>query len=101
VIGEWHAKRVPREEIEAERAKVEKTRSMLVGRWRVADQRDTQFTINADGTMSGTVNAVSGRWSLEEDVFTSGSGKRYRLLSSDATSVVLRRLDDVWRGDFG
>ena len=98
--GRWHAKRVPQEEIAAARAKVEKTRQMLIGTWRDADQDNVEFTIKSDGSMVGNGNVVSGKWSLEEDIFTSGSGKRYQLISIDGTSFVFKRLDDIWGGNW-
>ena len=92
----WKGTRVTQSVLDAEREKVEKTRQMLVGTWR--DDQDSEFTINADGSVRGEV--LSGKWSLQDDIVVSGSGKRYRIVSSDATSFVFEALDSIFGGEW-
>jgi hypothetical protein len=96
----WKGTRVSQTVLDAEQAKVDQTRKTLLGTWRDVDRRDTQVTIFADGTMTVSGSVVSGKWSLDKDVFTSGNGKRYQIISADEASFVFKRLDDAWAGNW-
>lgn len=91
---QWRATRVTKTELDAARAKVQKTHQMLIGTWR--DENNRQFVINADGSVNGEV--LSGKWTLDEDTLVSGSGRRYKIISSDATSFVFEQLDGIYGG---
>ncbi len=67
--GEWHAKRVTEDELEAERAKLEKIKQMFVGSWRDADNGYI-YRFKADGTMEKNGEANDGTWSSDGRTFT-------------------------------
>ena len=94
--GRWHAKRVSNEEVEAARQKMEKTRQMFIGTWR---NDDGQFTFNADGTLIGNNSVTSGKWSIDGDIFTSGSGREYKIIEISDTSFFLKYTGS-WGSDF-
>ena len=92
----WAATRVPHSALDAEREKVNKLREMFVGTWR---NEDGQFTFNADGTLIGNNNVSSGKWSIDGDVFTSGSGREYKIEVISDTSFILK-YKGAWGSDF-
>lgn len=97
----WHATRVPKEEIEAAQAKIEKVRQMFIGEWRNTDDGGI-FTIKEDGTVTDHQNETSQQWSVDEEDFILGRDDRYKIQSIDSSSFKVEKRgcswDCTWRG---
>lgn len=90
--GEWHAKRVPKEEIAAQQARIDNTRRLLLGAWR-SEQDVTTF--NADGTLLEN-GQPAGTWTFDNETIGLSNGREYRIVSLTDSSIVLERLSCSW-----
>lgn len=91
----WSANRVPQSVIDADRAKAERTRKMLVGSWR--DEEGTR-TFAEDGQVIGKDNRNVGTWSVKGDTFTYNDNEWKIVELSD--SSVFMEAQFIFGGDF-
>lgn len=82
----WSATRVPQSVIDADRAKAEATRKLVVGTWR---NEDGTRTFTDGGRVIGSEHGDIGTWSLKGDIFNF-NGNEWKLIEVDETSILMK-----------
>lgn len=90
--GTWSATRVSQQVLDDAREAVNKVRRKFIGRWR--DEQGDEFSINADGTMTGA--GRDGNWSTDGKTFTSPSGKEWDIVSVTDSAFELKWVIYTW-----